>query len=193
MAKPKERTIVIRPKTAKEKHAEREYALQSAMEAYQNEISKNLPPPAKLEDGVDETTVKKFLRLSRQDVEMLNLIASGRPPRNATAILAAIKLKMEATVAPPERKGDEGKQPVNVTVKVISRKGAIHVGAQAGAEASGEVRDVQVLREGSGAVPAEVAHGDDPSEPQVANGDVDPGAVASVGPAVLVRGVRTKH
>lgn len=68
-------------------------------------------------ERLSEEDVKKFMRLSRDEINILNEIARGRPPRNAVAILAAIRLKLEHTVTPPQAKA--GVTPISVTVNTL--------------------------------------------------------------------------
>jgi hypothetical protein len=70
------------------------------------------------DERLDESTVKKFMQLSRAELDVLNQIARGHPPRNALAILAAIRLKLEHTVAPVVSAG-AGAVPITVTVNTL--------------------------------------------------------------------------
>lgn len=74
------------------------------------------------ETEVSEEAVRKLLVLSEQEIAMLNAITNGRPPRNAQAILAGIRLKLEYSMKKPEPKGDGSKAPVSVTVNMLGPK-----------------------------------------------------------------------
>lgn len=54
----------------------------------------------------DETEMKAKVTLTQAEMDAWNQIAAGRPMRNSTAVLAAIKMKMEYTVQKPAQKVD---------------------------------------------------------------------------------------
>jgi hypothetical protein len=66
-----------------------------------------------------EEDVRKLLILSKQELEMLNAITHGTPPRNAQAILAGIRLKLEYSMKKPQAEESSDKKPVNVTVTML--------------------------------------------------------------------------
>lgn len=78
------------------------------------------------EERLTEVDVKKFMQLSRAEIEILNKIASGRPPRNAMAIMAAIKMKLEHTVKKPGSE-DSKAPPVTVVVNSLADKPEVSV------------------------------------------------------------------
>jgi hypothetical protein len=65
-----------------------------------------------------EEEAKGFLALSREEINVLNLIAAGRPPRNAMAIMAAIRLKLEHTVSKPKQNVGVDSE-VHVTIETV--------------------------------------------------------------------------
>jgi hypothetical protein len=66
-----------------------------------------------------EEDVRKLLILSKQELEMLNAITHGTPPRNAQAILAGIRLKLEYSMKKPQAEVADDKKPVNVTITML--------------------------------------------------------------------------
>ena len=70
-------------------------------------------PPATKE------SVRRMLVLSEQEIAMLNAITSGKPPRNAQAILAGIRLKLEYSMKKPQAEEAQDKKPVNVTITML--------------------------------------------------------------------------
>jgi FixJ family two-component response regulator len=88
------------------------------------QVAERVEIPA--DEQMDEESVKKMMRLSRSELEALNAISSGRPPRNAQAILAGIRLKLEYTVKPPETKS-AGVGTVHVTVNTLGEKPAAQI------------------------------------------------------------------
>lgn len=54
----------------------------------------------------DEAEMKAQVTLTQGELDAWNQIAAGRPMRNSTAVLAAIKMKMEYTVQKPAQKVD---------------------------------------------------------------------------------------
>lgn len=55
---------------------------------------------------VDDAEMKAKVTLTQAEMDAWNQIAAGRPMRNSTAVLAAIKMKMEYTVQKPAQKVD---------------------------------------------------------------------------------------
>lgn len=68
--------------------------------------------------GLDEEAVKRAMRLTQAELNVLNEISAGRAPRNAQSTLAAIRLKLEFTVTPVAPKG-AGAVPITVNVHTL--------------------------------------------------------------------------
>ena len=66
---------------------------------------------------LDETEMKQKVTLTQGEMDAWNQIAAGRPMRNSTAVLHAIKMKMEYTVSKPAVKVDAD---TKLTVEVVS-------------------------------------------------------------------------
>lgn len=75
---------------------------------------------AKGEAALSEDAIKKFLMLTPSELNVLAMIASGRPPRHSVSILAAIKLKLEYTVKKPETEAQRSAQPVTVIIHSLA-------------------------------------------------------------------------
>jgi hypothetical protein len=69
---------------------------------------------------LSEESVKKFLQLTPAELNVLGMIAGGRPPRNSTPILAAIKLKLEYTMKRPQTDEQRGAAPITVIIKSLA-------------------------------------------------------------------------
>lgn len=95
-------------------------------------------PPATEED------VRKLMILSQREIEMLNAITSGRPPRNAQSILAGIRLKLEYSMKKPQAEVASDKHPVHVTVQMLGGTSASVTAEQApSAEAETDEETIQ--------------------------------------------------
>ncbi len=57
----------------------------------------------KLLQRLSEDQARDQLRITEADVEVLDKIASGRPPRNALAIIRGIELKLSYTLSKPKQ------------------------------------------------------------------------------------------
>ncbi len=75
----------------------------------------------KPEDTLSVDDIKRWMRISHADKNMITLIAQGYPVRNAQSILRAIEMKMERD---PETKRTQPAQgetvPITVTVNTIT-------------------------------------------------------------------------
>ena len=67
--------------------------------------------------AMTEEQVKDNIRLTENEVAALNQIAGGRPMRNSTAVLQAIKLKMEYSVQKPAQKVDNDQK---VQIEIVT-------------------------------------------------------------------------
>lgn len=65
----------------------------------------------------DDAEMKERVTLTQGEMDAWNQIAAGRPMRNSTAVLAAIKMKMEYTVQKPAQKVDAD---TKLTVEVVN-------------------------------------------------------------------------
>jgi hypothetical protein len=83
-----------------------------------SESARNFAEAQKPGAGVSEDVVKKFLALNPAELNVLTMIAEGRPPRHAATILNAIRLKLEYTVKKPQSE-DAKSAPVTVVVNTI--------------------------------------------------------------------------
>jgi hypothetical protein len=65
----------------------------------------------------DDAEMKARVTLTQGEMDAWNQIAAGRPMRNSTAVLQAIKMKMEYTVQKPAQKVDAD---TRLTVEVVN-------------------------------------------------------------------------
>lgn len=65
----------------------------------------------------NEAEMREKVTLTEDEMKAWNQIASGRPMRNSTAVLQAIKMKMEFTMAKPAQKVDSDQK---VHIEVLS-------------------------------------------------------------------------
>lgn len=65
----------------------------------------------------DEVEMKEKVTLTQGEMDAWNQIAAGRPMRNSTAVLHAIKMKMEYTVQKPAQKVDSDSK---VLIEIIN-------------------------------------------------------------------------
>lgn len=72
------------------------------------------------ERDLSEESIKRFLMLSPAELNVLSMITSGNPPRNAIAILAGIRLKLEYTLKKPESAAANAVQPVTVVINSLA-------------------------------------------------------------------------
>ena len=61
---------------------------------------------------------EKFMALTHDEKNMLTLIATGYPVRNATAILSVLKLKLDKTI-PPAVQENQGQSNITVVVNTL--------------------------------------------------------------------------
>lgn len=66
-----------------------------------------------------EEQITNLMQLTPAEMQVWNMICQGRPPRNAGAILAGIKLKLEYTRKKPETAAEKGQAPVTVVINTI--------------------------------------------------------------------------
>jgi hypothetical protein len=78
------------------------------------ELAGNAAWPAATEEDI-----RKLLVLNQNEIAMLNAMTNGKPPRNAQAILAAIRLKLEYSMKKPQIEVADDKKPVNVTITML--------------------------------------------------------------------------
>lgn len=68
-------------------------------------------------EAMSEAEVKDNIRLTENEVAALNQIAGGRPMRNSTAVLQAIKLKMEYSIQKPAQRVDNDQK---VQIEIVT-------------------------------------------------------------------------
>lgn len=72
------------------------------------------------EATLTEEAVRKFLKLTPAELNVLAMIAGGRPPRSSAQILAAIKLKLEYTLERPGSDQGKNANPVTVIINTLA-------------------------------------------------------------------------
>ena len=87
------------------------------------ELAGNAEWPAATEEDI-----RKLLVLNKNEIAMLNAMTNGKPPRNAQAILAAIRLKLEYSMKKPQVEAADDKKPVNVTITMLGAPVTTHTG-----------------------------------------------------------------
>lgn len=101
----------------------------AALKAREERENPRPPPPSVTdEQRLTEEIVKRFLRLTKADIDFLDRCASGNPPRNAMAGIMAIRLKLENTITPPPPPVREEKPTVAPVTVVIHKSGTVSVG-----------------------------------------------------------------